>query len=408
MEEARSPLPTAGSPTVYEGVDYAKVYNYLFYRRSNPDIEAVFGDDAPQYLAHFVHNGMAEGRNSHPVFNVQRYKERLHSALGEDLKPYYLYYLEHGAETAPQLKMAVAPEQMDTLHKAQDCNRILLRELDRVCQKYGLRYYMICGTLLGAVRHGSFIPWDDDADVAMTRHDFDILKKMAPQEWSNGDFKFVDYCDLDPKHHAFLDFMSRLVYCKEDVPIITFRKLGDRCRPDIQNHIPLDIYVLDNASDVEWQHNLQTLALQVLYGLGMGHRPKMNKQEYTDRPAQMQFGISALIAVGKILPLRLIFAVYERVRRMFNHRETENYIMSNGFIFCLPWKFRKEWFGEGDRLAVDEDRFMVPRDWDAYLRRQYGDYSRLPAVEDRHPTHTHGATGIYHTVNYGKGDEYMV
>lgn len=74
--------------------------------------------------------------------------------------------------------------------------------------------------------------------------------------------------------------------------------------------------------------------------------------------------------------------------------------MSNGFIFCLPWKFEKQWFAKGSKVVIDGEVFTGPADWDAYLRKQYGEYQNLPPVQYRHPTHTYGASGIYHTVDY--------
>ena len=58
----------------------------------------------------------------------------------------------------------------------------LIAEFDRICKKYDIRWFAICGTLLGAVRHGGFVPWDDDIDIAILRPDFEKFKKVAPSE----------------------------------------------------------------------------------------------------------------------------------------------------------------------------------------------------------------------------------
>lgn len=280
------------------------------------------------------------------------------------------------------------------LQRAQRCNIILLKEIDRVCRKYNLKYYMICGTLLGAVRHKGLIPWDDDIDIAMTRDDFDELKRIAAREWENSDFLFADYDNLGKG--TYLDYMSRLVYLKESVPINTFKKIKGKGRQDIDNHIPLDIYVLDNASDDTAEHEKQILIFKILYGLGMGHRAYVDFSEYEDQPAEMQKKIRILVKVGKLVPLKIITAVYEKVRKKYNAQQTKDYIMSNGFIFCLGWRFPKEWFGEGVRLDVEGNYFMAPLKYHEYLTSFYGDYMKLPPEEKRHPTHSIEASGIHH------------
>ncbi len=71
----------------------------------------------------------------------------------------------------------------------------ILNEIDRVCEKYGLKYYATWGTLLGAVRHGGFIPWDDDLDIWMLRKDYDRLIGLIEKEF--------------PKGYAIYDFRTR-------------------------------------------------------------------------------------------------------------------------------------------------------------------------------------------------------
>lgn len=285
-------------------------------------------------------------------------------------------------------------QENDYLNKAQAYNLILLKEFDRVCRQYGLKYYMICGTLLGAVRHKGTIPWDDDIDVAITRRDFEKLKRIAKKEWNNGVFEFVDYCNLGKG--TYLDYMTRLIYMKESIPVNTFNKIRNKGRRDIDNHIPLDIYILDNASDVEKKHELQVLALKAIYGLGIGHRAYVDFTEYEDQPEDIQKKIKMLVRIGKWIPVKLIFIMYEVVRKRFNRTDGSDYIMSNGFIFCLSWRFKKEWFGEGTWLEYEDTKFMAPVMYHEYLTRFYGDYMKLPPEDKRKPTHSVEASGIHH------------
>lgn len=105
---------------------------------------------------------------------------------------------------------------MTNLEKAHRINRILMRKLHSVCEEYGITYYYDSGSLIGAVRHKDFIPWDDDIDIAFTREEFKKLKEVPKEAWGE-DFELVEVKDL--VKDAFFDFPARLVYLGESVPL---------------------------------------------------------------------------------------------------------------------------------------------------------------------------------------------
>lgn len=288
----------------------------------------------------------------------------------------------------------VGEEAQEYLHNAHRILKILLTDFDRVCRKYNLHYYLICGSLLGAVRHGDLIPWDDDVDVAMPRKDFDILLKHVDEEWGAGkDIMFLNYNQMG--NHSFLDYMTRIVYMKEEIPVNVFRKIKGKGRTDIENHMPMDIYILDNASDNEKFHTFQTQFIRGLYGLGMGHRAFLNEKEYTNRDEKTQRIVKTLSSIGRIIPLSWIFGCYEWVRKWNKNKKCENYFESNGFIYCIPWKFKQEWFGEGTRLQLGDMSVMVPQDYRAFLNMHYGDFMEFPPMHVRKPTHSEEASGVF-------------
>lgn len=273
------------------------------------------------------------------------------------------------------------------LEKAQRINILLLQEIDNICKKYGLKYYLICGALLGAVRHHGLIPWDDDVDIAMTRKDYEKLKRVAEMEWRESDFCFVRYDKLGKD--TFLDFFSRLLYVKEKVPQHTFDKIKNKGREDIQDCMALDIYVLDYASRNEKIHFLKARFIQGLYGLAMGHRAYVDYEDFNNYPVEDKVRTIArrLSKIGKHIPLKFIFFLYEFTCRLFCSEKSDEYFMSNCYIFCIPWKHKKEWFGNGVLVEVGEHHFMGPENYDAYLKVQYGDYMQLPPEASRKPTH---------------------
>ena len=81
---------------------------------------------------------------------------------------------------------------LEELHQLQSVLLEMLIELDRICKKHDIRYCIIAGTLLGAVRHKGFIPWDDDLDVAMTRSEYRRFREVCVSELNTSRFFFQD------------------------------------------------------------------------------------------------------------------------------------------------------------------------------------------------------------------------
>ena len=81
----------------------------------------------------------------------------------------------------------------EDLRKIQMIQLEMLVEVDRICKKCGIEYNIIAGTLLGAVRHGGYIPWDDDADVALLRPEYEKFRKACKTELDISRFVFQDH-----------------------------------------------------------------------------------------------------------------------------------------------------------------------------------------------------------------------
>ncbi len=267
---------------------------------------------------------------------------------------------------------------------------LLLNEIERICQKYNLQYYLIFGGLLGAVRHGDIIPWDDDVDIAMPRQDFEKFRKIAPIELGE-EFIYLDCSEIG----GFLDFLCRIVYMKESVPGITFRKVEGKCRPELASHQPLDIFILDKASDNSKKHKRHVFMLKAVYGLGMAHRSFVNEQEYKNRSKKVQSAIKILSKAGKIMPLKFIFNLHNSISTKYENQETKDYFISNGFLPFIHTRYNQEWFTGDKKVSYGDITVRVPSDIENCLKRCYYDYYHYPPVNKRIPEHGSNASGIH-------------
>lgn len=268
------------------------------------------------------------------------------------------------------------------------CHRLLLElltEFDFVCEKYQLRYFLSCGSAIGAVRHHGFIPWDDDVDVAMYQEDFDILKAHASEIWPEGsDYRLV--CPEDLGNGAFLDFLNRLMCVREHVDTNTFDKVKGKADDYVQRTANVDIYILNHASTNPKAQKRNTLILKAIYGLGMGHRAYIDFKTYKHTSMFTRFVIRITSAVGRIMSLKYIINLHEKYARRFDKIDSGLCYESNGYV--TEQVFDSDIFGNGKRIEVCGKQFMVASDVDRYLEEHgYHDYMMYPPVNKRKPTH---------------------
>lgn len=288
-------------------------------------------------------------------------------------------------------------ENINVEEYLKQAHKILLNtliEFDRVCRENNLKYYLICGGLIGAVRHKSFIPWDDDIDVAMTRDEFEKFEKIAKSTWAEGDYLYVSCKDL--KNGTFLDYMNRLLYMKEEIPVNIYNKIRGKGRADVHNHLGIDVYTLDVApNDIE-AHKKNARFIQGIYGLCMGHRAYVDYSEYDNTKKETKRAVNILSRIGRLIPLKFLLYLYEKACTKYRSTKSKFFFESNGWIFCIPIRYRQMWFAEGAEVEIDGHKIMAPKMYHEFLTAMYGDYMKLPPEDKRYPTHIASSAGIYH------------
>ena len=263
---------------------------------------------------------------------------------------------------------------------------IMVDEFTRVCRDLGVRAYLICGGLIGAVRDGDLLPWDDDLDFAMTRADYEILNSRADEIWPKGSpFEWITKDKYEDD--VFVDFMTRFVYMSEKSGGNSFEKLGNKGRQDLRGHQVIDIYVLDDAFSSHFRQKIRAMRIKFLYLLCSAHRGDvLDLGKYSYYGGVKKLLIKAAMWVGKRIGLGTLLKRYDKLTTMCKGK-SEEVFQSNGYYLCIPMRFRKEWFGEGMERKTEAGEILLPADPDSFLRRMYGDYLKYPATWDRIPSH---------------------
>ena len=266
------------------------------------------------------------------------------------------------------------------MSKVHEASLKILKEIDRICRKYKIRYALDAGTLIGAVRHKGFIPWDDDADVVFLRSQYEAFVKVAGRELP--DTMELLFPDSYRDGKAFFDFTPRIIYknsrCHEDSPEMNF--YGGKL-----NHIWVDLFILDKLPASPAGATVTRFVHKAIYGLAMGHRPGLDFKKYS---LIHKIFVGGLAGVGRFIPLRLIFAMQRAAALKDRRSRGTRWYYSNYQPDYLYVTLEGSWCEAVEDAAFEDAQLMIPKGWHEVLTEVYGDYMQLPPEEKRVPTHS--------------------
>lgn len=258
---------------------------------------------------------------------------------------------------------------MNSIDELKKCEVGILKAFIKVCDTLGLKYYLAEGTLLGAVRHEGFIPWDDDIDVVMPRSDYNRFLAEGQK--------------LLPKHYFIQTRKTDAEY------YFSFAKLRD-CRTtnieygikdlDINHGVWIDVFPLDYypssilLQKLEW-FKRKCLTLVIRYTTGV-------------------YKLVGVRSIHKRLLIQLIRLRYptltsalEALDKLNGKHQTGTYVTNHGSRYEEKEVVPSDWYGEGTFLLFEGIRAKVPENFHDLLTHIYGDYMQLPPIEQRKPLH---------------------
>lgn len=259
------------------------------------------------------------------------------------------------------------------LRRLQMVQLDIMEEFDRICRKHNLVYQLYSGTLLGAVRHKGFIPWDDDLDVCMIRDDYNRFLDIVEKEL--GASYFMQTTHTDPDYvHAFGRLQRRNTVLVQDSWEHT----------KMSQMIFIDIFPLDDM-------NPDTFKGKVHYHLTYQFKrlKRMKRLNFKTLGNSLRTRFKGAIQYPFQIPsMKWYYDTETKIYMMLNGKESVvTQLVDGNEKRYLPYRMNKKEFYNVKEYEYEGKTFLGPVDYDTPLTSIFGDYMSLPKEEDRVPHH---------------------
>ncbi len=257
------------------------------------------------------------------------------------------------------------------LMKMEDIQKVslgILKRITAVCEREGFRYTLAYGTLIGAIRHKGFIPWDDDIDIQMSRPDYERFLQYMTEHPLDGlkvfNHKYVKGYPLGISRVA--DMCYKI---KEKI-------LSDHCDMGIF----VDIYPIDGLANT-YEDAKKAYAKT--------DKPRANLLRIIDKQ-QRKIHVSQLFTNPRFFCSSIILRLkgLDRIQTELEKAATQKAFGNSLFVGIPNWNwirlvYKREWYEEFVKAPFEDSEFYISKYYDDILRAEYGDYMQLPPIENR-------------------------
>lgn len=261
-----------------------------------------------------------------------------------------------------------------------------LKKIDEICTKNNFRYYLAYGTLLGAIRHKGFIPWDDDVDIWMPRPDYE---------------KFVKYCIDNEKnigYYKLAHYSNNINYCMGMARFFDVRtKVHENHVREYGLGVFIDVYPLDGCGDSEKmaQHIfVKNRTRRFLAGIGAPAKYEKSKSGLiSDFIKFCCYKYANCVGINRILRKM----DYQSMKYKFE----EKYVATTVWAIYRRGKLKQDWMGKSNsvdifkrewfdnilRVDFESIKVNIPSGYHKILSHRYGEYMKCPPVNEQNGHH---------------------
>ena len=251
------------------------------------------------------------------------------------------------------------------LENLKTCLMYIMKDIHRVCVENDIRYFCYGGTMLGAVRHKGFIPWDDDMDICMPRPDYERFMQIADAKLKE-DLFVENYKNTKGYGHPFGKVMLKGTVWKEN-----FTE-----KVDCHKNIYVDVFPLDCISSDPMRFKWDTIRVRIIQRmLLLNCSYKYTKKGIKKILYRMGYWFS------KKWKKETLISLWEKLAIKDEKLQNGQYTIFSGVYPIGREVVLKDEIQEFTEMPFEDTEFVVPKAYDAILKRMYGDYMVLPPKE---------------------------
>lgn len=249
----------------------------------------------------------------------------------------------------------------------------ILDAVINVCDKNNIKYFADWGTMLGAVRHKGFIPWDDDIDICLLRSDYNKLIDVLKTDLPYGIVLAGMYSDSERLQEAAFAPHIRVM---ADETLWNFNDYMVKFHGFPFQRVGIDIFPLDKVSndpteDIK-QQELMKQGINILMGWDYYARKNMLEQEISS------FENRANIFISRDEKIKN--AIWREIDNIAMWNENEDYDYVAEFVWYIEdnrYKCKRKWFSEMMKMKFENMEIMIPKEYDKILHAYYGEYNEF-------------------------------
>lgn len=265
----------------------------------------------------------------------------------------------------------------DQVRQVQKINLETVHDIVNICNEFSVNYHLTGGSALGGVRHQGFIPWDDDVDIDMARKDSAIFfrefeKKYGDKYWIHSPYSKGAHCM--PCYH---------IRRKETV----FRGCSDAVPEECG--IGVDVLIMENTFDnviMRGIHGFFSLAFGFIVSCRRFYMTRDYVLKLSENADEIRRVFKKKIVIGHLfsfLTLEKWTLLYDKWNSICSNENSKYVVVATGKNHFFKETYLRSDFAETVTGRFEDIQVKIPKNWNAYLKHMFGDYMKIPKVENR-------------------------